>query len=62
MKVCRFEKYEKDFYGVLDGDDISVIAGKPYEKIALTGEHVNLGDVRLLAPTVPKSIVAVGLN
>jgi len=62
MKICRFEKYEKDFYGVLDGDDISVIAGQPYEQISLTGEHVKLGDVRLLAPTVPKNIVAVGLN
>ncbi|WP_079545803.1 fumarylacetoacetate hydrolase family protein [Christensenella massiliensis] len=62
MKLCRFEKEGNIFYGILEGDEISFLAGEPYDGLRTTGEHAGLGEVKLLAPTVPKSIVAVGLN
>jgi 2-keto-4-pentenoate hydratase/2-oxohepta-3-ene-1,7-dioic acid hydratase in catechol pathway len=48
--------------GLLDGDSIAVIAEPFWEGMQKTGETIGLGDVRLLPPTEPRSIVCVGLN
>ncbi|MEI6100880.1 MAG: fumarylacetoacetate hydrolase family protein [Eubacteriales bacterium] len=62
MKILRYEKDGQNSYGVLEGDTIKQLTEEPYEKIAYTGQTVLLEQVRLLAPSVPKNIVAVGLN
>ena len=48
--------------GLLEGDRIAVIAEPFWEATERTGEELALTDVRLLAPTTPRSIVCVGLN
>lgn len=62
MKICRFDTDEKTAFGVVQGAEIAVIDGAPYDGIRCTGERIALDGVKLLAPTEPKSIVAVGLN
>ena len=62
MKILRYESQGQISYGVLEGDCIKQLAGGPYEGIACTGQSVPLVQARLLAPSEPKSIVAVGLN
>jgi len=48
--------------GLLDGDTIAVIEEPFWEQTRTTGETLALGDVRLLPPSEPRSIVCVGLN
>lgn len=62
MKIVRYRKDGQSSYGVLQDQVIKRIAGKPYEKIAYTGEEEALGQVKLLAPCEPEKIIAVGLN
>jgi len=45
-------------YGVVDGEEIAVIAGDPFfQGIQPTGTRHRLDDVRLLAPIIPRSKV-----
>ena len=64
MKIARFSRGDSIAYGVIDDEEIVVLAGDPlvsgYET---TGERVPRTDVKLLAPVIPRSkIVAVGKN
>jgi 2-keto-4-pentenoate hydratase/2-oxohepta-3-ene-1,7-dioic acid hydratase in catechol pathway len=51
-------------YGILEGEKIEVLWGKPYDGglANTTGEFVSLPEVTLLAPCEPSKIVAIGLN
>jgi 2-keto-4-pentenoate hydratase/2-oxohepta-3-ene-1,7-dioic acid hydratase in catechol pathway len=49
--------------GILDGEQISVLWGTPYDGLEnTTGEVMSLPEVTLLAPCTPSKIVALGLN
>ncbi|MCZ2108748.1 MAG: fumarylacetoacetate hydrolase family protein [Dehalococcoidia bacterium] len=48
--------------GIIEGDHIQVIEEPFWEATKRTGEVAALGDVRLLPPCEPRSIVCVGLN
>lgn len=59
----RFERKDGERgAGIIEGDRIHVIQEPFWETTKRTGEVVILGDVRLIAPTEPRSIVCVGLN
>ncbi|MDA8121615.1 MAG: fumarylacetoacetate hydrolase family protein [Deltaproteobacteria bacterium] len=64
MKVLRFVTAGKTAWGVLgtDAGEIREVEGAPFGEIRFTGDTHRLADVRLLAPSVPSKIVAVGLN
>ena len=69
MKIVRFAIERAIRYGVLEGDKVRVIAGRPYSQLREPQAKLRLGegtysltDVRLLAPCLPSKIVAVGLN
>ncbi|UFU07799.1 fumarylacetoacetate hydrolase family protein [Ruania halotolerans] len=64
MKIARFTTGDDPRYGVLDGEDLVVLTGDPlYTPPAPTGARVPIGDVRLLAPVIPRSkVVCVGRN
>lgn len=62
MKICRFIKDGHTAYGTIEEDEIAVLEKEPYEGLVYTGERVACKSVKLLAPTEPRSIVAVGLN
>ncbi len=62
MKTVRFAAGGKIKYGVLTGQSIRVIQGKPFGNIKLTAERYQLDKVKLLAPGAPSKIVALGLN
>ncbi len=62
MKICRVEFENKIFYGQLKNDKVAIIECEPFEKIVFSGKEVALADTKLLAPTKPNNIVAVGLN
>jgi len=62
VKIVRYVLEDRESFGVLEGEAIREISGEPYEGIRYTGKTVAPGSVRLLAPSRPKNIVAVGLN
>jgi 2-keto-4-pentenoate hydratase/2-oxohepta-3-ene-1,7-dioic acid hydratase in catechol pathway len=49
-------------YGLLDGDSIRELTGAPFAQVQETGARVALADVKLLCPTEPQKILAVGRN
>ena len=66
MRICRFTTGDDPRFGLVDGagERIAEISGDPlYTRIDLTGETLDVADVRLLAPVIPRSkVVAVGRN
>ena len=63
MRIIRFASAGKPArYGLLEGDVVMVLRGKPFGGIKPTGESLPLDSVRLLAPCAPSKIVAIGLN
>lgn len=62
MKIVRFAADRKVKYGILSGESIQAIEGKPFRYIKPVDQHYRLSEVRLLSPCVPSKIVAVGLN
>jgi 2-keto-4-pentenoate hydratase/2-oxohepta-3-ene-1,7-dioic acid hydratase in catechol pathway len=49
-------------FGVIEGEEVAELDGPPIGDLRYTGKRVPLADCRLLAPTLPSKIVAVGLN
>ena len=62
MKIVRYVFEGRESYGVLEGVTVKEIMGEPFGGIEYKGFEVPLEKVDLLAPSRPKSIVAVGLN
>ena len=63
--VTRYVRYEHQgnvSYGVLEGDTIHELRGNVFERPQRTGDSVPMSQVRLLTPTAPKKVIAVGLN
>lgn len=48
--------------GLLEGDRVVVVEEPFWERTVRTGEVVEAGAVRLLAPCAPRTVVCVGLN
>lgn len=64
MKIARFSHNDAIQYGILDGQELVVLAGDPmFAGFDTTGERVPVADVALLAPVIPRSkVVCVGKN
>jgi 2-keto-4-pentenoate hydratase/2-oxohepta-3-ene-1,7-dioic acid hydratase in catechol pathway len=63
--VTRYVRYAHEgtkAYGVLEGETIHQLDGAPFDAPRRTGVAVPLTEVRLLAPSEPSKVVAVGLN
>ena len=61
-KYVRYEHQGAVSYGILEGDTIHALRGNVFESPQRTGVTTPLGDVRLLAPTAPSKVIAVGFN
>lgn len=62
MKIYRFERDGEAGYGILEGDLLRVAQGSIVAGFEPGSRTVPIGEVRILAPTVPSKIVAVGVN
>ncbi|MEO7007237.1 MAG: fumarylacetoacetate hydrolase family protein [Terrimesophilobacter sp.] len=65
MKIARFNQDGGDpRYGIVDEDDLVVLAGDPlFSGFETTGERIPVDSVKLLAPVIPRSkVVCVGMN
>ncbi len=50
------------FYGVLEGETVHELRGDVFQSQERSGRTVPLGQVRVLTPTAPKKVIAVGFN
>ncbi|MET7283024.1 fumarylacetoacetate hydrolase family protein [Kribbella sp. NPDC005582] len=71
MRIARFSVDDEPKYGIVETDDpeglvgtVAVLDSDPlYRPVQLTGERLQLAEVRLLAPVIPRSkVVCVGRN
>ncbi|MEV6414545.1 fumarylacetoacetate hydrolase family protein [Kribbella sp. NPDC051718] len=71
MRIARFSVDDEPKYGIVETDDpegltgtVAVLDSDPlYRPVQFTGEQLQLADVRLLAPVIPRSkVVCVGRN
>lgn len=66
MRIARYTTGEDPAYGLVDGDGekIAAVSGDPLSMpIELTGETLEVSQVRLLAPVIPRSkIIGIGKN
>jgi len=62
MKLARFLHQEKERFGIVEGDHIQVAEGALFGSFNVTRQGYPLEEIKLLPPTQPSKIVAVGLN
>lgn len=59
---ARFTLNGSEHYGRVDGDNLLLLSGGLFPMSALTGKSTKLSDVKLLPPTKPTKVFAVGKN
>jgi 2-keto-4-pentenoate hydratase/2-oxohepta-3-ene-1,7-dioic acid hydratase in catechol pathway len=62
VRIVRFDHRGRVAHGVLDGDTVDVLAGRPHDPLHSTGQRVPLDEVRLLAPVTPGLLVGMARN
>ena len=62
MKLARFLYNGNVCFGVVKGDNVDEARGEQFGAFRLTGRSYPLDQVKLLPPTQPSKIVAIGLN
>ncbi|MGH3720130.1 MAG: fumarylacetoacetate hydrolase family protein [Pseudonocardiaceae bacterium] len=64
MRIVRFSSGQDPQYGLLDGEEITPLAGdSPFGRLQpAAGSHYRLAEIRLLAPVEPGKIVSAGRN
>ena len=62
MKLVRFEAHGEAAYGAVEGDLVKQLTASPFEDYQVTDHAHPLSEVKLLAPVIPRKIVAIGLN
>ncbi|GMR11217.1 MAG: fumarylacetoacetate hydrolase family protein [Anaerolineae bacterium] len=62
MNIIRFALDREPTYGILDADNVYVIAGDLSGEFAAGEKLCALGDVALLAPVQPRSVACVAAN
>jgi 2-keto-4-pentenoate hydratase/2-oxohepta-3-ene-1,7-dioic acid hydratase in catechol pathway len=62
MRWVRFEYENQVRHGIVEGDIIACVDGAPFTDPQRTGQKVALSAVRLLAPVIPSTFYAAGIN
>ena len=62
MKYARYIFQNNIYYGIVTGNEISELNGDPFEGYTVTSKTVSVSEVKLLSPTLPNKILAIGLN
>jgi 2-keto-4-pentenoate hydratase/2-oxohepta-3-ene-1,7-dioic acid hydratase in catechol pathway len=62
MVYARFEHDGAPTWGVVEGDRVRVMTGTPFGGGTTSGRPVPLADVRLLAPSEPRRVLALAWN
>ena len=62
MRIARVSHDGAIYFAAIEGTDVAQLDGPPIGELRFTGLRVKLDAVRLLAPTLPSKVVAIGVN
>jgi 2-keto-4-pentenoate hydratase/2-oxohepta-3-ene-1,7-dioic acid hydratase in catechol pathway len=62
MKWCRYKTGETISYGIIEGDTVTAVEGSPFDSYTTTSNSQLLSSVNLLAPVIPATFYAAGIN
>ncbi len=62
MRWARFELNGTPTYGIVEGDDLIPVRGSPFATWERTGERRRFAEAKLLAPVIPPTFYACGMN
>ena len=62
MKWARYISDGKTFYGIYEDEQINEVRGSPFEGYSLSDIKHKISDVKLLAPVIPPTFYAAGIN
>ena len=60
--IARFKAHGEVAYGIVEKNEVYQMTTTPFEEYEVTDHSHPISDVKLLAPTVPSKVVAIGLN
>ena len=62
MRWCRFQWDDQISYGIIEGNDVVVVSGSPFEEYDRTDQRLPVNSVKLLVPVIPPTFYAAGIN
>jgi len=62
MRFARFAYKKKVSYGIVDGEVVRPIEGDIFSEPRTDGHPIPIREVKLLVPTVPTKVIALGMN
>ena len=62
MKWCRYKTGETISHGIIEGDTVIAVEGSPFDSYTTTSNSQLLSSVNLLAPVIPATFYAAGIN
>ena len=62
MKWCRIELDREPAYGLVEGEDVTVISAAPFGRHERTGLRLPFASAKLLPPVDPANFYAAGIN
>jgi len=62
MKIARYLAHGQISYGLVEGNTVKELSASPFEDYKVTDHTHTLDEVKLLAPSAPTKILAIGLN
>lgn len=62
MRWARYISDGKTFYGIYEDEQINEVRGSPFEGYTLSNIKHKISDVKLLAPVIPPTFYAAGIN
>tara|TARA_B100000676_G_scaffold52221_1_gene51546 strand:+ start:284 stop:1066 length:783 start_codon:yes stop_codon:yes gene_type:complete len=62
VRWARYISDGKTFYGIYENEEINEVRGSPFEGYTLSNIKHKISDVKLLAPVIPPTFYAAGIN
>tara|TARA_B100000686_G_C16759200_1_gene957553 strand:- start:1 stop:783 length:783 start_codon:yes stop_codon:yes gene_type:complete len=62
VRWARYISDGKTFYGIYEDEQINEVRGSPFEGYSLSDIKHKISDVKLLAPVIPPTFYAAGIN
>ena len=62
MRWARYISDGKTFYGIYEDEQINEVRGSPFEGYTLSNIKHKISDIKLLAPVIPPTFYAAGIN
>ena len=62
VKWCRIELEQGPAYAIVEGEEVQVLSGPPFDRHERTGIRRPIAAVKLLPPVTPPNFYAAGLN